>query len=70
MVLIFGGVSRYYTWVFYFKNYNSNTDFRQKKKVEVFLVGSSFILQFYSIKQNLTNAVQKALSKYLSPSQK
>ena len=33
MVLIFGGISRYCTSGFFFKDYNRNTDFRQKKEV-------------------------------------
>ena len=38
MVLTFGGVSRYCTWVFYFKVYNTAIQISGKKKeVKVFL---------------------------------
>ena len=36
VVLNFGEVSRYCTWVLYFKDYNNNTDFRQKNKFKHF----------------------------------
>ena len=32
MVLIFGGVSRYCTWAFYFKDYNTKIQILGKKK--------------------------------------
>ena len=36
MVLKFGGVSRYYTWVFNFKGYNVLTQISGKKSLRVF----------------------------------
>ena len=41
MVLIFGWVSRYCTWVFYFKDYNTAIQISVKRKKLAFLVVST-----------------------------